>query len=107
MLPIVTSNNMSSTSSCGIFSRLPCKIPHITVSSQNCNSLNISTDCDRQLSKIVALTSLGTSIIFLSDLRLGGRLEHVDKISKLFLTNSTKSYNFFIIHQRIVGVWVY
>jgi exonuclease III len=31
----------------------------------------------------------------LCDLRLGAHFDHVEKISKLFLTNSSKSYNFF------------
>jgi hypothetical protein len=53
--------------------------PHITVAAQNCNSLNISTECDKQLSKIIAITSLCTSIIFLSDIRMGGSAEHYKK----------------------------
>jgi exonuclease III len=70
------------------------KFPHLTLSIQNCNSLNISTECDKQLTKIVAITSLCTSIIFLSDIRMGCTAEHSDKISKMFLTNSNKNYKF-------------
>jgi hypothetical protein len=70
------------------------KFPHITLAVQNCNSLNISTECDKQLTKIVAITSLCTSIIFLSDIHMGCSSEHSDKISKMFLTNSAKKYQF-------------
>ncbi len=69
--------------------------PHISLSSQNCNSLNISTECDKQLSKVVAISSLCTNIIFLSDIRLGANASHVNKLEKLFLTNTSKSYKFF------------
>jgi exonuclease III len=68
--------------------------PHITVSIQNCNSLNISTECDKQLAKIVAITSVRSSVIFLSDLRLSTNQAQIDKIRKMFLTNSSKSYHF-------------
>jgi exonuclease III len=70
------------------------KFPHITSAAQNCNSLNISTECDKQLTKIVAITSLCTNVIFLSDIRMGCSSEHSEKISKMFLTNSTKKYQF-------------
>ncbi len=70
------------------------KFPHITLAAQNCNSLNISTKCDKQLTKIVAITSLCSNIIFLSDIRMGCSAEHSEKISKMFLTNSTKKYQF-------------
>ncbi len=80
--------------------------PHISLSSQNCNSLNISTECDKQLSKVVAISSLCTNIIFLSDIRLGANASHVNKLEKLFLTNTSKSYNFFTIPVRVIGVSV-
>jgi exonuclease III len=77
--------------------------------SQNCNSLNISTECDKQLSKIIAITSLCTSVIFLSDLRLCGTPEQCNKISKLFLTNSNKQYQFYYNstkNSRGVGILI-
>jgi exonuclease III len=45
-------------------------LSHLTFSSQNCNSLNISTNCPKQSKKIAAILALQTSIIFLSDIRL-------------------------------------
>jgi exonuclease III len=74
--------------------------PHITVAAQNCNSLNISTECDKQLSKILAITSLCTSIIFLSDIRMGGTDEQCKKIENMFLTNTHKQYNFYFNSSR-------
>jgi hypothetical protein len=46
--------------------------PQFTLSCQNCNSLNISTECDKQLTKIISITSLLSNVIFLSDIRMGG-----------------------------------
>jgi exonuclease III len=45
-------------------------ISHLTFSTQNCNSLNISTNCPKQGKKIAAILALQTTIIFLSDIRL-------------------------------------
>jgi exonuclease III len=68
--------------------------PHITVAAQNCNSLNISTECDKQLTKIIAITSLCTNVIFLSDIRMCGSAEQCKKIENMFLTNNNKQYRF-------------
>jgi exonuclease III len=46
------------------------------------------------LSKIVAITSCRANVILLSDLCLGTNLNQIEKIRKMFLTNSSKSYNF-------------
>ncbi len=69
--------------------------PKLSYAIQNCNSLNISTVCDKQLKKISAITTLDTDIILLCDLRLGTDAEHKDKICKLFRYNKSKSYEFF------------
>jgi hypothetical protein len=69
-------------------------IPDITFSIQNCNSLNISTNCDKQLAKLIAITALCTDIIFLCDLRLQDDTEAIENISKIFLCNSKRNYNF-------------
>jgi exonuclease III len=69
-------------------------IPDITFSIQNCNSLNISTNCDKHLAKLIAITALCTDVIFLSDLRLHDDTEAADNISKIFLCNSKRNYNF-------------
>ncbi len=87
----------------------PAGFPHITFSAQNCNSLNISTECDKQLAKIIAITSLCTNIIFLSDLRLSGSMEQCNKIAKLFLTNRNKQYNHYYNsskNSRGVGILI-
>jgi exonuclease III len=42
----------------------------MSFSAQNCNSLNISTHCSKQMKKIASILTLQTTIIFLSDLWL-------------------------------------
>ena len=51
---------------------------NISVSSQNCNSLNSSSVKNMQ-KKIMAVSKLGTDIIFLCDIRLGTKFCTVDK----------------------------
>jgi exonuclease III len=69
-------------------------IPYITSSSQNCNSLNISTMCNKQLSKLIAITALCSDIIFLSDFRMNDDKDAVEKISKIFICNNKRNYYF-------------
>jgi exonuclease III len=69
-------------------------VPSLSLSMQNCNSLNVSTDCDKQLAKLIAVTTLCTDIIFLSDIRLNDDNVAVDKISKVFLCNNNRNYYF-------------
>ncbi len=45
----------------------------VSFSSQNCNSLNVSTSLKGQASKIVSISHLNTDIIFLCDTRLNGK----------------------------------
>jgi exonuclease III len=45
----------------------------VSFSSQNCNSLNVSTSLRGQASKIVSISDLNTDIIFLCDTRLNGK----------------------------------
>jgi hypothetical protein len=69
----------------------------LTIASQNCNSLNMSHSTKQnQLLKIEALASLRADIIFLSDLRLGNKNStgSTGDISRLFLMNSTGTYDF-------------
>ena len=83
--------------------------PDLTYSVQNCNSLNISTVCNKQLTKICAITALCTDIIFLSDIRLNSNNEHVDKVKKLFLYNPVHSYEAFFNstkNSRGVGILI-
>ncbi|MFO0001221.1 MAG: hypothetical protein ACK559_08825, partial [bacterium] len=56
-------------------------LPLISVSVQNCNSLNISTECRKQLTKMIAITALLTDFIFLSDIRLNSSQTHIQRIS--------------------------
>jgi exonuclease III len=83
------------------------KFPQVTFSAQNCNSLNISTECEKQLTKLIAITALCTDIIFLSDLRLNKGSAQVKKIRKIFTCNSNKSYDFYFnssMSKRGVGI---
>jgi hypothetical protein len=83
--------------------------PQLTFSAQNCNSLNISTECDKQLVKLIAITALCTDIIFLSNIRLNKGTAQTEKIRKYFACNSNKSYNFYFnssLSKRGVGMLI-
>jgi hypothetical protein len=57
----------------------------------------------------VAITSVRSSIIFLSDLRLSKNQSQIEKIRKMFLTNSYRSYNFYYnsdANSRGVGILI-
>jgi hypothetical protein len=84
-------------------------VPDITIAIQNCNSLNISTHCEKQLTKLIAITALCTDIIFLSDLRLHDDFEAVDSIEKIFRCNSKRNYNCYFnssCRNRGVGILI-
>jgi exonuclease III len=69
----------------------------VTIASKNCNSLNMSHSMKQnQLLKVEALASLRADIIFLSDIRLGNKNStgSTGDISRLFLINSTGTYDF-------------
>ncbi len=83
--------------------------PDLTYSIQNCNSLNISTVCQKQISKIIAITALCTDIIFLSDIRLNANSKQVEKIKKMFIYNPTHSYDAYFHsskNRRGVGILI-
>ena len=67
---------------------------NLSLSIQNVNSLNISTNCPKQLKKVKALVELGSDIIMLSDIRLGPNLCVVQDLEKLFLYASSHNYKF-------------
>jgi len=90
--PPLVAGAMPSTNHRGIFN-IGSSIPDMTYAVQNCNSLNISTVCHKQLTKICALTALCTDIIFISDVRLNAEPEHTDKIKKLLVYNDNHSYD--------------
>jgi hypothetical protein len=62
----------------------------LSFASQNCNSLNISTNCPKQLKKIAAIMTLQASIIFLSDLRLNTAK---NKVENMFAPSYELHYN--------------
>ncbi len=109
---ILTSPNPDPLNSVTINRRSLCnlsKFPKLSYSLQNCNSLNISTVCDKQLKKIVAITSLETDIILPCDIRLGMDTEQIERISKLFRYNKNKPYEFVYnssLSRRGVGILV-
>ena len=77
--------------------------PEITISSINCNSLNISQDCSKhQMLKIYGITKLKTDIILLSDIRLNSNIRKAETLSicKTFFTNPYCSYDFFYNSQK-------
>jgi exonuclease III len=103
------SPNQVSTGGQWASSPLAWSVPNITLSVQNCNSLNISTNCDKQLAKLIAITALCTDIIFLCDTRINDNQVEIDKLSKSFLCNSKRNYFFhFNTHfsKRGVGILI-
>jgi exonuclease III len=82
--------------------------PTLSFAAQNCNSLNISTNCGKQLKKISSILSLNTTFIFLSDIRLGNK-QSVEDLEKTFSCNPTKNYNFYhnsCNNKRGVGILI-
>jgi exonuclease III len=67
----------------------------ISLAAQNCNSLNISTNCSKMLKKIAAITTMGKDIIFLSDIRLNRKNDNINDLKNAFLYNGSNAYNFF------------
>ena len=85
----------------------PLNLPMISVASQNCNSLNISTECRKQLTKMLAITALLTDFIFLSDIRLNTSEIHIERIRKHFLYEGKRSYKLYTnsdLNRRGVGI---
>ena len=83
-------------------------LQNLTCSAQNCDSLNVSTSCPKQLQKIKCITDLGTDIIFLSDLRLNNK-DTLTDIKKIFLCSNTNQYMFYhnsTLNCRGVGILI-
>jgi exonuclease III len=84
----------------------------ICFSNQNCNSLNMTNVTQQsQRLKIEAIASMGSDIILLSDIRLGNKnlTSSKGEISKLFLINNYKAYDFFTNstrNKRGVGILI-
>jgi len=68
-------------------------LTNLTFVSQNTNSLNVSTNCPKQLEKILSILDSKADVIFLSDIRLNNSAM-VEDLSKFFL-NSDRHYDFF------------
>jgi exonuclease III len=82
--------------------------PAISFYSQNCNSLNISTCCEKQLKKLSSIVSCNKDIIFLSDIRLGTGACVQDLITT-FRYNKFNQYDFFYNssqNRRGVGILI-
>jgi len=60
---------------------------------QNCNSLNVSTNCPKQAKKLRSILDIGTDIIFLSDIRLNNAA-NVRDIENVFMSAGQKQYKF-------------
>jgi hypothetical protein len=67
--------------------------PTLTFGNQNCNSLNLSTSCEKQLKKIATITESGKDFIFLSDIRLSNNTLIPD-LKRVFLYNKIPVMNF-------------
>ena len=74
-------------------------LSNLSFTIQNCNSLNVSTCCPKQLKKIEALTSTNSNIVFLSDLSLNNS-ECVPDLKRIFLSGSVNQYDFFFNSSR-------
>ena len=68
-------------------------LSNLTLGIQNCNSLNVSTNCPKQFKKIKAITDMNCDVIFLSDLRLNNK-DSVKDLEAIFRATSSKQYNF-------------
>ena len=118
LIPIVTSifllstllSTMSSLSSNGTVLKNIHSFPEISISTINCNSLNVSTVTSyHQRLKIYGIVQLKTDFIILSDIRLGKAKNAVAEIDKMFLTNPYCSYNFIFNstgNSRGVGILI-
>ena len=85
-------------------------LPPLSVSSINCNSLNMSvTSKQNQIRKIYGIVKLKTDIIFLSDVRICNRnlVNGISDILRVFQINPYQSYNFLYnssSNKRGVGI---
>jgi exonuclease III len=82
--------------------------PAITFFSQNCNSLNLSTCCQKQIKKLFSIVSCGSDIILLSNVRLGNGAAIPDQINT-FRYNKYGQYDFYhnsTQNRRGVGILI-
>ena len=74
----------------------------LSFSSQNCNSLNLSTLNGAQTAKIVSILNLDTDIIFLSDTRMNGKHKQVEDSFRL----KYKMYHNSLLGSRGVAILI-
>ncbi len=74
----------------------------VSFSSQNCNSLNVSTSVRNQAAKIVSILDLVSEIIFLCDIRLNGRHCAISDA----LRNKYKMYYHSSMNRRGVAILI-
>jgi len=75
-------------------------LANLTFVSQNTNSLNVSTQCPKQIEKIESIIESKADIIFLSDIRLNNS-NNLPDMQNYFL-NSDKHYDFFLTLLKLV-----
>ena len=83
-------------------------LQHLSISAQNCNSLNISTNCPKQSTKIKSIIDFDSDIVFLSDLRLNNK-DTTRDIEKIFLSSGPRQYKFYhnsLRNSRGVGILI-
>ena len=81
---------------------------NLNLSSQNVRSFNISTKNDITIQKILAITSLKSDIVFLSDLRLNSskQISGVNDIEKQFFFKGYKFFHNSTLASRGVGILI-
>ncbi len=92
--PVAVSDENLKTPSKDSIHKYFTQCPQLTFSAQNCNSLNISTECDKQLVTLISITALCTDIIFLSDLRLNKGTAQTEKSEKFLPAIVTRVMTF-------------
>jgi len=83
--------------------------PALTISAQNCNSLNISTNCPKQATKLSAILDYKSDLIFVSDIRLNNNLENIRDIESCLLSATRTQYKFIYNsskNKRGVGILI-
>ena len=64
-------------------------LSNLTIGIQNCNSLNVSTNCPKQLKKVKAIMDMNHDVIFLSDIRLNNS-DSVTDLEAVFRSGPNK-----------------
>jgi exonuclease III len=83
-------------------------MPSLSFSAQNCNSLNISTNCEKQFKKLLAIISLGSDVIFLSDIGISNN-NNISDLENVFRYNNTCQYDFVFnssLNRRGCGILI-